>query len=879
MANLPTQLDKEGGDDRLGDRRNDRTPLPPAIRQQLDALRGKIRGYVWREGLAATAVWLGVVFWGSMALDWSFELPRALRLVVLAVAGAGLALVFYRFIVRRAFVHLSDGNMATILERQFPQLNDSLLTYVSHCEHPAARQEFNPQMLSQTGDLAERRLESALTGKVFDVKFQVGGYSWKMRLDSVRLGEVFDPMPIVRKVVIALGLASAICLLAGVAPSVLDLWARRNLFLAEALWPRSVRLEALGFTDDGEGHLVAKVAKGANFDLRVQAFRADTEIPVVPEKVEIRYRYEGGARERRTMKNIGHTVTAAAATQRVPDEPLQEYSHQFTGVLNSAEIDIAGGDARIPRLKLVVVPNPNLNLELVCEYPPYMERASLTIPSVSGAVPIRVPVGSRITIHGMATKPLEKLEIDSPGAEGGAALHRQFLSTELGPEQNEFTHTFEPFPGPKADPIKTASEKESKPAANAPREFTVQFALRDCDGLKAREPILLTLVAVPDEPPEVKVRLVGTREPVVTPKGRLPVTGTVSDDHGLNKIWWNYTVEERAPPALAQHLKDKDKEAASSPKPTGPTKPPPQRSGEVLLAVLPKHQAEYAAKDAVLKASEISLATGQRLNLAVRAADLCTFGNGPNIGSGESWQLDVVSEDELVTRLEARELLIKQRYEQIVEEMTETRNLLLKMDFTPPEKEEAIGTGNKTTQLPGAGARPKPKMPGAEPGEREADAPKLTLEKLNERRLERTLQALQNCRKNSLETADVAAAIEEIRIQLDNNEANNGTRRQRIETQVLQPLHVIVDSMFPVLDRRIVALQEKIDNLSVGPQRRDVALRQADQILAMMRDVLDHMMKAEDFNINVVQRLKKIIERQKELTRLTEKTEQDSLKD
>ena len=62
------------------------------------------------------------------------------------------------------------------------------------------------------------------------------------------------------------------------------------------------------------------------------------------------------------------------------------------------------------------------------------------------------------------------------------------------------------------------------------------------------------------------------------------------------------------------------------------------------------------------------------------------LGNGPNIGSGETWQLDVVSEDELVTRLEAQELLVKQRFEQIVEEMTETRNLLLKMDFTPPEK-------------------------------------------------------------------------------------------------------------------------------------------------------------------------------------------------
>ena len=184
-----------------------------------------------------------------------------------------------------------------------------------------------------------------------------------------------------------------------------------------------------------------------------------------------------------------------------------------------------------------------------------------------------------------------------------------------------------------------------------------------------------------------------------------------------------------------------------------------------LLADLPKHLAEYAVKEADVKASQLSLTTGQRLTLAVRAADLCTLGNGANIGSGESWQLDVVSEDELVTRLEARELLIKQRYEEIVEEMTETRNLLLKMDFTPPDKS--------------AKASPKAKQAGSEPGEQVAKKrPKLSADELNKRRLERTLQALQNCRKNAVETADIAAAIEEIRLQLDNNQANNETRKR-----------------------------------------------------------------------------------------------------
>ena len=318
--------------------------------------------------------------------------------------------------------------------------------------------------------------------------------------------------------------------------------------------------------------------------------------------------------------------------------------------------------------------------------------------------------------------------------------------------------------------------------------------LRDTDGLKARDPLFLTLVAVPDEPPEVKVRMVGTREPCITPKGRVPFTGTITDDHGLGQGLVHCDIERgpcRNQPATLRSAG----ELRTAPQ---------QRSLNVPLVKLPKDSAEYAdvpkpsaehapclkLQQTIPSSATIcrSLSSGKRsrrgsrrtgpgdgpkVSLTVQAADLCTLGNGPNIGSGETWQLDVVTEDQLITRLEAQELLVKQRFEAIIEEMTDTRNLLLKMDFTPPGK--------------GATAAPKAKLAGAEPGEPAEEAPKFSADELNKRRLERTLQALQNCRKNALETADVASAIEEIRLQLDNNQANTDVRKKRIEAQVLQP--------------------------------------------------------------------------------------------
>ena len=239
---------------------------------------------------------------------------------------------------------------------------------------------------------------------------------------------------------------------------------------------------------------------------------------------------------------------------------LQEYSYPFTGVLSSNHLDIAGGDARLYDLQLKVVPNPNLNLKLVCEYPSYIERKpSIDRPgqcSGSGARADRFP----------RNDPRHGQQAAGDGADrlsrGGAVARpgiRQFRGGELGPERNEFTYAFEPFPAPAAKQAKyrrrtpDGKGRVRKPAADAksPHEYTLQFTLRDTDGFKARDPIFLTLVAVPDEPPEVKVRLVGTREPVVTPKGRLPVTGMITDDQGLGRAWWDYTVEERAAPAIA----------------------------------------------------------------------------------------------------------------------------------------------------------------------------------------------------------------------------------------------------------------------------------------------------------------------------------------
>src|SRR5262249_10876411 len=147
----------------------------------------------------------------------------------------------------------------------------------------------------------------------------------------------------------------------------------------------------------------------------------------------------------------------------------------------------------------------------------------------------------------------------------------------------------------------------------------------------------------------------------------------------------------------------------------------------------------------------------------------------------------------------------------IVQEMTETRNLLLNMKFTAPGKGESA---------------PKAKEAGAEPGEATTPTPKLSAAELTSRRLERTLQAIQNCHKNTLETAEVAAGVDEIRLQLTNNRVDSEERKTRLDANVSRPLHNIVEEMFPVFEKRLEVLQASVGDLAAGQSNRDKAREQ-----------------------------------------------------
>jgi len=206
----------------------------------LAALRRRIRAYVWLEGLSAGVAWLGAAFWVSLAADWFFEPAAPVRAGMVAAAVLGCLYVWLVLIGRRAAVPLRDASMALLLERRYPDFRDSLLTAVELTGQPRDAEACNPQLLRRTCR-------------------QAAG-----PLGQVRLGEVFDPRPLRRRVLAAVGLAVSVVLLALCRPDVLGTWARRVLALDEVPWPRRTGLEMAGFPGG-----VERIARGS--DLKVLA--------------------------------------------------------------------------------------------------------------------------------------------------------------------------------------------------------------------------------------------------------------------------------------------------------------------------------------------------------------------------------------------------------------------------------------------------------------------------------------------------------------------------------------------------------------------------------------------------------------------------------
>ena len=467
------------------------TGTPTPILRLLDRLRSLIRRYVLAEGVAMSVIWLVVAFWGVLAMDYlpvllgANEMPKTARIVLLVGTSAVWLLIVYWFVLRRVFCTFRNSSLALLIERQFPDFHDSLVTTV--------------QMDRELTDVDQRdrkAVESALDAS--DVRYAQSMLSDTVedaaeRVRRVQLGRVFDYRPLVRKVVGALVAVSSIVLLGVFGGDVLGVGVSRLIGLSEDPWPRRARIEMVGFLDG-----VQKIAKGTDTVIRVRADANRDDPP--PELCSILYRTAEGDSGRVNMSRDGE-----------PREGFQYYvfnGKPFKGVLNDIQFDVIGFDYRIRDQRLQVVLSPVVtSIELTSRFPDYLQQE----PRVETWHPgLQLPIGTQITAKIHSSKSLVAasiLDVDT-----GEESKTQFGS--MG--QTSWDLDLGMLQGRQA----------------------ISLRLHDTDGIESLEPHLLTIGAVEDLVPSVDVSLRGIGS-AITPDARLPIEGTIQDDYELERTWFH----------------------------------------------------------------------------------------------------------------------------------------------------------------------------------------------------------------------------------------------------------------------------------------------------------------------------------------------------
>src|SRR5690349_17204856 len=134
----------------------------------LDAVRRRIRAYVWVQGLAITIIALGLIFWLGLATDWLLEPSPTIRRIGLIAAGCVACYICYRYLLRRIFVPISDTTAAVLLERRFPALKDHVITSVDVASIPAHAAAYHPELVAQTNEAADTAITKVNPRELFN---------------------------------------------------------------------------------------------------------------------------------------------------------------------------------------------------------------------------------------------------------------------------------------------------------------------------------------------------------------------------------------------------------------------------------------------------------------------------------------------------------------------------------------------------------------------------------------------------------------------------------------------------------------------------------------------------------------------------------------
>ncbi len=834
--------------------------LPTEAIDVLNRLKSRIRQYVLFEGLALVVVLLGALFWGSFLVDWCYfqlsrlELPRWFRATFLVLGIGALAFGLVAWVALRLLRSLRSKALALVLERRFPELDDRLITAVE------AADGVEPDSSPITTAMLRQTIADAARAA-----------------SSLDLSGVFDKRPIRRAVLIASVLVASILGLAVTNSAAMERWIAGYLNLRDGYWPRETELIVRVVTQPGDrirefvdGRF--KHAKGTDLTIQVDV----REGKKTPTQVRLDARLANGR------------GTIRVFLTRVGDEPFR---HTLPGLLDDADLWVTGGDFTNPTAyRVQVVQPPDIqHIALHCLFPEYTGlnqrkggEVVRTRQQVDGAQ-ISLPLATDFVLDIAANKSLQHLRM-----EGDAGLERWEIELHSAGKSNSAVIRLKSHDGkpeivvPLPDKVAEAAwssqndvialpfilspdgaarlPKVVRDAAESktplvfplplPPDSAIRIILEDADGISGIAPTRFTINGIVDQPPVVTTQLRGIGSSI-TRKARIPVAGTLQDDYGVVASRFEYRVDD-----------------SQTWLPRSFQSPPTGNRREFELS---RTEAEKFERFDVLP---LDLSIGKRLSLTVSATDGCTVTDirpvatpvaskpaaegeetkpeptGPaHQALGMKYVFTIISEEELLSNLYAREINIRKRFEQIITELKQSRDEI-KVQRTKADEAAKLKKG-------GTG-------PDAE-----------LLVAINQGLAACADRTLHTIRKNAVETSGVESSFVDIREELVNNAADTPLMLERLDDRIIAPLRKVNQGGYPTTDAALglfkLALEKNTD--PTGPM--DSAADALDSMIKTMEQILSEMRELAKFH-EVVEQLKSNIKAQQDLLEETKRKRKEN---
>jgi hypothetical protein len=453
------------------------------VAARLGRLRGSIKQLFALDGLSRLVLALLAFASITFLADWGLDLPMEIRIVFL-LAGVGLGgWILVRRVLTPLGVRISDDDLAIFVERNYPELNDKLISAI--------------QLTRDTGFVASGAMftnsPELVEALVIDAEQATSQIDFRRAIVRGHVGRIAGWAAVTIGFLVAALAASASV------RTYASIYLRRIVGM-RASYPHRNHLTVLDFTD---GRRV--VARGDDLVIAVVS-----DGPVDPSKVALKYEF----------------ATSEKGEERMTPLAGRRFQYLFTRVTGAFTFTVEGGDHHPTdesyRVDIVTPPAVD-TVRVFYEYPAYMHKPNTPPDRPEAAGNVVAPFFTKVRFEAESNENLKAAAL-LVGLRGKEKVTDLEVRKDAQGRPRVFSGSFE--------------------VTDVSSEYELRLGAEN--GLSNRDPIRFTVKGLKDEPPRITVQD-PLGDEFITELCERPLEIKVEDDYGVARIVLEYRVLAQQP--------------------------------------------------------------------------------------------------------------------------------------------------------------------------------------------------------------------------------------------------------------------------------------------------------------------------------------------